>query len=70
MVISNISTVHIKRKGRIALNSTTKINHITNIDKIVQNPSPQYILNLLCELQALINDAIYFTEKNIAVQKL
>jgi len=67
LLISNVTTVHIKRKKRIVQNSTTHINHIRDvrdIDRTFENLSPQYIVNLPCELRAIVNDVVYFTEKH------
>jgi len=67
LLISNVTTVHIKRKGKIVQNSTTHINHIRDvrdIDRILENFSPQYIVNLPCKLRAVVNDVVYFTEKH------
>jgi len=67
LLISNVTTVHIKRKGRIVQNSTTHINHIRDvrdIDRTLENFSPQYIVNLPCESRAIVNDVVYFTERH------
>jgi len=48
-------------------NSTTHINHIRDVkdvDKTLENLSPQYIVNLPCESRAIVNDVVYFTEKH------
>jgi len=67
LLISNITKVHIKRKGRIVQNSTTNINHVRDvrdINKILKNFSPRYIINLPCELRAIVNDVVYLTERH------
>jgi len=67
LLISNITKVNIKRKGKIVQNSTTNINHIRNvrdIDRTLKNFSPQYTVNLPCESRAIVNDVVYFTEKH------
>ena len=67
LLISNITKVHIKRKGRIVQNSSTHMNHmrdVRSIDKILENFSPQYIINLPCESQAIVNDIVYLTERH------
>jgi len=67
LLISNVSTVHIKRNGRMVRNSTTHINHIRDVkdvDKTLENLSPQYIVNLPCESRAIVNDVVYFTERH------
>jgi len=67
LFISNISKVHIKRKGRIVQNTTNNVNHVSHvrdIDKTLKNFSPQYILNLPCESRAIVNDVVCLTEKH------
>jgi len=72
LLISNVSTVHIKRKDRIVQNLATHINHIRDvrdIDKTLENLSPQYIVNLPCESRAIVNDVV-FLPKDIVIRKL
>jgi len=67
LLISNITKIHIKRKRRIVQNTTTNVNHVSHvrdIDKTLENFSPQYILNLPCESRAIVNDVVYLTEKH------
>jgi len=67
LLISNVTTVRIKRKGRIVQNSTTHINHIRDvrdIDRTLENLSLQYIVNLPCKSRAVVNDVVYFTERH------
>ena len=59
LLVSNISTVKIVRKGDNFFRPDVKPIH-----KILQNHSPQWILSLPCESQAIINDVVYFTGKH------
>jgi len=64
LLVTNISTVKIVRKGRIMANSTTGMKFVTAVDKTLENSKPQYIISLPCEARAYINDVVYFTQKH------
>jgi len=59
LLISNISTVKITRKGDNFFRPDVKPIH-----KILKNPSPPWILTLPCKSQTIIDDAVYLTGKH------